>query len=205
MLDHVLLEAIASLRRGLEASLLERHATDERFQLDMMLGDISWETSYTLPFEGVPPRVQADIAFDWTTWSQTAYRSWKVDDPGDEPPEIEIEVVLRLQRLAVQPDASTALAVLPDDGPTLLGEAFERENPVVQQQLDPATGTSQYAVEVSYVGLARLAVELLEEPRRLDEHFGPLGAWIAQCLVRLADLKLAFVPPELEEPPFPSK
>lgn len=205
MLDHVLLDAIASLRRGLEGSLLERHAAEERFQLDMMLGDISWETSYTLPFEGVPPRVQADIAFDWSTWSQTSFRSWKVDDPGDEPPEIDVEVVLRIQRLAVRPDGLAVLAALPVEGPAVLGEALEREGPVVQQQVDPATGSSQYAVEVSYAGIARLAVEFLEEPRRLDEPFGALGAWIAQCLVRLADLDLAFVPPELEEPPFPSK
>lgn len=199
MLDHVLVEAIAALRRGLESSLLERHATEERFQLDMMLGDISWETSYTLPFEGVPPRVQADIAFDWSTWSQTSYRSWKVGDAGDDAPEIEIEVVLRIQRLAHQPDAMAVLAALPDEGPAVLGEALEREGPMVQQHLDPSAGSAQFAVEVSYVGLARLAVELLEEPGRLDAHFAPLGGWIANSLVRLVDLKLEFVPPEMEE------
>lgn len=199
MLDHVLVEAIAALRRGLEGSLLERHAPEERFQLDVMLGDISWETSYTLPFEGVPPRVQADIAFDWSTWSQTAYRSWKVDDAGDDPPEIEIEIVLRIQRLAAQPDGLAVLAALPELGPPVLGDPLEREAPMVQQQLDPSAGTAQFAVEVSYVGLARLAVEVLEEPARLDAHFGPLGAWVATSLVRLADLDLAFVPPEMEE------
>ena len=199
MLDHVLVEAIAALRRGLESSLLERHAAEERFQLDVVLGDISWETSYTLPFEGVPPRVQADIAFDWSTWSQTAYRSWKVGDAGDDPPEIEIEVVLRIQRLAVQPDATAVLAALPDEGPAILGEPLEREGPMVQQHLDPSAGTAQFAVEVSYVGLARLPVEVLEEPARLDTHLGPLGAWVATSLVRLADLELEFVPPEMEE------
>ena len=199
MLDHVLVDAIAALRRGLESSLLERHAVEERFQLDIMLGDISWETSYTLPFEGVPPRVQADIAFDWSTWSQTAYRSWKVDDPGDDPPEIEIEVVLRIQRLAVQPDGMAVLAALSEQGPAVLGEPLEREGPMVQHQVDPATGTTQYAVEVSYVGLARLAIEVLEEPSQLDTHLGPLGAWVATSLVALADLDLDFVPPEMEE------
>lgn len=199
MLDHVLVEAIAALRRGLEGSLLERHAAEERFQLDVVLGDISWETSYTLPFEGVPPRVQADIAFDWSTWSQTAYRSWKVGDPGDDPPEIEIEVVLRIQRLAVQPDPMAVLAALPDEGPSILGEPLEREGPLVQQHLDPSAGTAQFAVEVSYVGLARLPVEVLEQASRLDEHLGPLGGWIALSLVRLADLELEFVPPEMEE------
>lgn len=199
MLDHVLVEAITALRRGMESSLLERHGVEERFQLDMFLGDISWETSYTLPFEGVPPRVQADIAFDWSTWSQTAYRSWKMGDAGDDPPEIEIEVVLRIQRLALRPDPAAVLAALPEEGPTILGEPLEREGPTVHQQLDPSAGSEQFAVEVSYVGLARLPVEVLERHALLDEHLGPLGTWVALGLVRLADMEMEFVPPEMEE------
>lgn len=199
MLDHVLVEAIAALRKGLERSLLERHAPEERFQLDVMLGDISWETSYTLPFEAVPPRVVADIAMDWSTWSQTAYRSWKIDDPGEDPPEIEIEVVLRIQRLANQPEPMAVITVLGEQGPAVLGDPLEREGPIVQGQLDPKTGSTQFAVEVSFVGLARLAPEILAEPARLDEHFGPLGEWVATSLVRLADLNLVFAPPEMEE------
>lgn len=199
MLDHVLVEGVAALRRGLEGALLQRHALEERFQVDIMLGDVSWETSYTLPFEGVPPRVQAEIAFDWSTWSQTAYRSWKVGDLGDDIPEIEIEVVLRIQRLALSPDPAAVLAALPEQGPALLGDPLERESPTVEQQFDPSAGTSQYAVEVSYGGVARLPAELLENTTRLDDHFGPLGTWVASSLVRLADLDLAFVPPEMEE------
>lgn len=199
MLDHVLVEAVAALRRGLEGALLERHAIEERFQMDILLGDVSWETSYTLPFEGVPPRVQAEIAFDWSTWSQTAYRSWRVGDTIDEPPEIEVEIVLRIQRLALQPDPSTVLGVLREHGPAVLGDPLERDNPSVEQHFDAASGSSQYAVEVSYSGIARLATEVLEESARLDAAFGPLGTWVASSLVALADLDLAFVPPELEE------
>ena len=198
MLDHVFVEAIAALRRGLEGALLERHALDERFQVDILLGDVSWETSYTLPFEGVPPRVQADIAFDWSAWSQAAYRSWKIGDPGDDPPEIDVEVVLRIQRLARQPDAGAVLAVLPEEGPPVPGEPLERDNPTVEQHVDEAVGGSQYAVEVSYSGTVRLAPEVLEDIRRFDAHLGPLGTWVASSLVRLADLDLTFVPPEME-------
>lgn len=199
MLDHVLVEAIAALRRGLDAALLERHALEERFQLDVVLGDVSWETSYTLPFEGVPPRVLAEIAFDWSTWSQSAYRSWKVGDLGDDPPEIEVEIVLRIQRLAVQPDPAVVLGALPESGPAVLGDALERDDPTVEQHFDPASGSSQFAVEVSYAGVARLQAEVLEETSRLDAALGPVGAWVASNLVRLADLDLAFVPPEMEE------
>lgn len=44
------------------------------YQVDVLLGDVTWETSYGLPGEGSPPRVQADITLDWPTWSQTADR-----------------------------------------------------------------------------------------------------------------------------------
>ena len=198
MLDHVFVEAIDALRRGLEGALLERHALEERLQIDVLLGDVSWETSYTLPFEGVPPRVQAEIALDWSTWSQTAYRSWKIGDPGDDPPEIDVEVVLRIQRLARRPDPAAVLAVLPVEGPAVLGETLERESPTVEEHLDSATSASQHAVEVSYAGAVRLPPEVLEDARRLADHLGPLGTWIASGLVRLADLDLAFVPPEME-------
>jgi hypothetical protein len=184
MLDHVFVEAIAAVRRGLEGALLQRSSVDERLQVDILLGDLSWETSYTLPFEGVPPRVQAELAFDWSAWSQAAYRSWRIGDPGDDPPEIDVEVALRIQRLARPPDVGAV--------------PLERDNPTVEQHVDPAAGTSPYAVEVSYAGTAALDTEVMEDVRRLEEHLGHLGAWIASGLVRLADLDLAFVPPEME-------
>lgn len=199
MLDHAFVEAIAAVRRGLEGALLQRTGADERFQVDVLLGDVSWETSYTLPFEGVPPRVQAELALDWSAWSQAAYRSSRIGDPGDDPPEIDVEVVLRIQRLARRPDVQTVLGVLPEEGPAVLGEPLERDNPTVEEHVDAAAaGTSQHAVEVSYAGTFALDAEVLEDLRRLDEHLGPLGPWIASGLVRLADLDLTFVPPEME-------
>ena len=41
--------------------MLERQAFEERFQTDILLGDLTWETSYGLPREGTPPRVRADL------------------------------------------------------------------------------------------------------------------------------------------------
>ena len=67
---------------------------------DVLLGDVTWETSYGLPGEGQPPRVVAHVTFDWPSWSQTAYRRWYVDEELDTPPAIEMEIVLRVQRLA---------------------------------------------------------------------------------------------------------
>ena len=95
MLDHVFTDAIGALRDAFERALLERQAFEERFQADVLLGDITWQTSYGLPGEGLPPRVQADVTCGWPTWSQTAYRSWYVDEEMTDPPRIEIEIVLR--------------------------------------------------------------------------------------------------------------
>src|SRR3989337_1360592 len=78
-------------------------AFEERFHMDVLLGDVTWETSYGLPGEGLPPRVQADLTLDWPTWAQTAYRSWYIGEPSDEAPRIEIEIVMRIQRLASMP------------------------------------------------------------------------------------------------------
>ncbi|HEY6697623.1 MAG TPA: hypothetical protein VIZ67_05315, partial [Acidimicrobiales bacterium] len=113
MLDHVFTDAIGALRDSLERALLERQAFEERFQVDVLLGDVTWETSYGLPGEGLPPRVQADLTLDWPTWAQTAYRSWYIGEPFTDPPRIDIELVLRVQRLAESPDPKAVLDVLP--------------------------------------------------------------------------------------------
>ena len=56
---------------------LRTYRIDEIPQLwNVLLGDMTWETSYGLPGEGLPPRVQADITLEWPTWAQTAYRAW---------------------------------------------------------------------------------------------------------------------------------
>src|SRR3954469_318822 len=119
MLDHAFLDVIGALRAAFEAGFLQRQALEERFQVDVLLGDLSWETSYSLPGEGVPPRVRADISLDWPTWSQSAYRSWSIGEPTDEPPEVGIEIVLRIQRLSADPDLKGVLAALPEQSPAI--------------------------------------------------------------------------------------
>ena len=100
MLDHVFTDAIGALREALEAARLERLALEERFQADVMLGDLIWETSYGLPGEGEPPRVRCDLTLEWPHLvPKTAYRQWTLDGEAGEPPEITIEVVVRVQRL----------------------------------------------------------------------------------------------------------
>src|SRR6476469_1634235 len=132
MLDHVFTDAIGALRDAFENALLERQAFEERFQMDMLLGDMTWQTSYSLPGEGRPPRVQADITLEWPTWAQSAYRSWYIGEPFDEGPRIEIEIVLRVQRLKSTPDPTFLLAVLPEQSPLIGDERLERSGPTIE-------------------------------------------------------------------------
>lgn len=196
MLDHVFTDAIGALRDTVEGAMLERQAFEERFQADVLLGDLTWETSYALPGEGSPPRARADITMDWPTWSQTAYRSWYIGDALDEPPRIEIEIVLRIQRLADQPDPQRVLAVLPRESSLIGSERLTRSGPTVEIIHGDDLGDVEWAVEVSYEGTYELDEEVLADGSKLDEHFSSMGGWIASTLVRLGDLTFAFLAPE---------
>src|ERR1700734_605114 len=112
MLDHVFTQLVRSHRHAFEAALLQQQAVEERFQVDVFLGDVSFETSYSLPGEQSPPRVRADISLEWPTWSQSAYRSWSIGEAPAEQPEVIIEIALRLQRLAEIPSVQNVLSVL---------------------------------------------------------------------------------------------
>lgn len=195
MLDHVFTDAIGALRDAFEDSRLERQAFEERFQVDVLLGDVSWQTSYGLPGEGLPPRVQADVSCGWPTWSQTAYRSWYVDEELTELPRIEVEITLRVQGLTAIPDPRVVLSVLPVTSPEVGGEKLTRSGPTVESIYDTDPDLAEYAIEVSYEGVYELDEAALVDGSVLDEHFNTLGGWVASTLVKLGDLDLVFGPP----------
>lgn len=195
MLDHVFTDAIGAMRDALESALLERQAFEERFHADVLLGDVTWETSYGLPGEGTPPRVQVDITLEWPTWSQTAYRTWYIGESFDEPPRIEIGVVLRIQRLGSTPDPAAVLSALPAVGPDLGGEPLSRSAPTVETIFDDDLTAGEYALEVSYAGSYELSEAMLADGSVLDQHFAAMGGWISATLVRVGDLTLDYLPP----------
>lgn len=195
MLDHVFTDAIGALRDAFEIARLERQAFEERFQVDVLLGDVTWQTSYGLPGEGLPPRVQADVSCAWPTWSQTAYRSWYVDEELTEPPRIDIDITLRLQRLAEAPDPRAVLAVLPTSSPEVGGERLTRSGPTVESIHGHDPDDVEYAIEVSYEGVYELDERALDDGSALDADFNTLGGWIASLLVKLGDLDLVYGPP----------
>jgi hypothetical protein len=195
MLDHVFTDAIGALRDALEKALLERQAFEERFQADVLLGDLTWETSYSLPGEGVAPRVRCDITLEWLTWSQTAYRSWYIEEEFGEPPRIEIEVVLRIQRLAKPPDIDPVLDRLPRESPPIGTEVLHRSGPRLEVTYSEDLTEVEHAIEVSYEGAYELDEATLSDGSVLDDHFSAMGGWISSTLVRLGDIKMDFLPP----------
>jgi hypothetical protein len=194
MLDHVFTDAIGALREALEVALLERQAFEERFQTDILLGDTTWETTYGLPGEGLPPRVRADISLLWPTWSQTSYRNWYIGESVDEPPRIDIEIVLRIQRLAEPADPQQVLAVLPEASPPIGTESLARIGHTLETIFSGDDTDPEYAIEVSYEGTYELEEEGLSDGTALDKDFSAMGGWISSTLVRLGDLKFTYRP-----------
>ena len=199
MLDHILVDLITHTRRALEDALLQRQAVEERFQVDVFLGDVSWETSYSLPGEEHPPRVRADLSLDWPTWSQSAYRSWSIGEPPGDLPEVVLEITLRVQRLEAMPDLDAVVACLPEESPAIGGDTLGRGAPVVEQVYEPGGGTPRFAVETAYQGTFRLDETAMDDATTLAGPMGALGRWVASVLVRLGDLDLPYLP--VETPP----
>lgn len=195
MLDHVFTDVIGALRDAFEGAMLERQAFEERFHVDMLLGDMTWETSYGLPGEGLPPRVQADITLTWPTWAQTAYRSWYIGDSFDEAPQIDIEIALRVQRLVEPPNAPELLSVLPDLSPVIGEDRLVRSGPTIEQSFPLDLEHAEYAIEVSYEGSYHLDEPTLADGALLDDHVSAMGGWISSVLVKVGDLRWNFLPP----------
>src|ERR1700727_771226 len=149
MLDHVFTQLVGSHRHAFEGALLARQAVEERFQVDVFLGDVSFETSYSLPGELRPARIRVDTSLDWPTWSQTAYRSWAIGDDPDEPPEVLVEIAFRVQGLVGVPEAGPLLNVLPAHL-DVLGEPLTRGPATIEQMLIEEYDDPECAIEVAY-------------------------------------------------------
>jgi hypothetical protein len=160
MLDHLFLDTVGALRRTLDESLLECPSGDDRLLYDLLSGDLVWETSVSLPGDGDPPKVSADISLDWQTWSQVAWRSVALGESVEDPPEIGVEVVFRAQRLASRPPLAQVLSVLPESGPDMGGEEMARSAPVIEEAYEDGATASEVAVEVAYEGSYRLPVPI---------------------------------------------
>jgi hypothetical protein len=196
MLDHVFTHIVSSHRHAFETALLQRQAVEERFQVDVFLGDVSFETSYSLPGEARPARIRVDTSLDWPTWSQTAYRSWAIGEEPDELPEVLVEIAFRIQALADVPDVDELLGAVPDSLDVIGEDPILRGSTTVEQVIGHPSGDSEWAVEVSFEGACQLEESVLENPAGLDERLAPLGRSLASILVRIGDLPFLFRPAE---------
>ena len=196
MIDHLLIDIIDALHRSFDQALLQRQAVEERFQVDVFLGDLSFETSYSLPGEDPPPRVRADLSFDWPTWSQTAYRSWAIGEEPDEIPEVLVEIAFRVQGLLGVPEVGPLLDVVPPQLEVIGDEPLARGPATIEQLLLDGPDAPECAVEVSYEGSCPLDDAILEDPTKLDDLLAPLGRTVASVLVRIGDLPFTFRPAE---------
>jgi hypothetical protein len=195
MLDHVFAQLVTGLRGSFEAALLQRQAVEERFQVDVFLGDVSFETSYSLPGEERPARIRVDLSLDWPTWSQTSYRSWAIGEEPDELPEVLVEIAFRVQGLNGVPQTGPLIKVLPGALGVLGADPLVRGSTTVEQVLAGDEGEApECAVEVSYEGSCQLEEALLEDPGALEEALAPLGRAVASVLVRVGDLPFDFLP-----------
>lgn len=192
MLDHIFAQLVAALRAAFEAALLQRQAVEERFQVDVFLGDLSFETSYSLPGEERPARIRVDASLDWPTWSQTAFRSWSIGEEPDEAPEILVEVAFRVQGLAGVPEVAPLLDVLPPNLTVLGPDPLERGTTTVEQVLSEDLDEPDGAIEVSYEGSCTLDDAVLEDPSMLGKALAPLGREVASILVRMGDLPFTY-------------
>ncbi len=192
MLDHVFTDAIGALRDALEAAMLERMSPEEHFQVDVLTGDTTWETSYGLPGERTPARVRADITLDWSTWSQSAFRSWLRSEETDEAPRIETSIVLRIQGLADLPDPASVMSVLPKESAPIGDVTLGRTAPTVETAYSLDLDAVGHAMEFGFEGTYELDDKALGDGSLLDDHFSAMGGWIASMLVRLGDLPLTY-------------
>jgi len=200
MLDHVFAQLVTAVRDSFESALLQRQAVEERFQVDVFLGDVSFETSYSLPGEERPARIRVDLSLDWPTWSQTSFRSWSIGEEPDEQPEVLVEIAFRVQGLVAEPDIGPLVAALPAELGVLGGEPLPRGSTTIERVLaapqkggqSPRSEASECAVEVSYEGSCPVEEGMLEDPSTIHDALAPLGRAVASVLVRIGDLPFEF-------------
>ena len=173
MLDHLFLDTVGALRAALDQSLLEPAGQDDRLVYDLLTGDLVWEATVSLPGDGDPPRVSADISLDWQTWSQSAWRSMSMGEQVEEPPEIGIEVVFRVQRLASGPALAAVLAVLPEESPDIDGDNLGPFGPGDRRSLRGTKGASRGRRRSVYEGSYRLPAPSSSEPKEMSLFPGP--------------------------------
>ncbi len=187
MLDHVLIEVVSAIKDSCEDAMLEAAELDEHLSHDVWLGDVSYSASYALPGESDPPRVRADINLEWSTWSQSSYRTWWMGDGLSESPKVGITISFRLQGPKVAKSFGELGSAFPLEAGVGDGLDFALSGFRSESFSESPSGPYSNAIEVSYKTQLVLHEGLLANPLEIRSRLGPIGLWLASSLVILSD------------------
>lgn len=177
----------------------QRQAFEERFQADVLLGDLTWETSYSLPGEGSPPRNRCDITLDWPTRSRRRTAPGPRGRACSTRPTSTSRSSCESNGSSTQADPKIVLAALPLESPPIGPERLRRGGPTLESTYGDDLDDVEHAIEVSYEGSYELDEQSLADGSILDDHFSAMGGWISATLVRLGDLSMAHLPPMIDD------
>jgi len=180
----------------LEDALLQRQAVEERFQVDVFLGDVSWRPPTPSPVGEATPGPGRRLGGLGPPWSQKrlpvlVHRR----KPPEDLPEVVVEITLRLQRLSAMPD-SRRRPRLPARGEPGHRHRHPGAAPLPSsEQVHEPGQDPRYAwrpLTRAPSAWTRPASEGCRQPGR------PAVSWPAgwpRSFVRLGDLRLAYLPP----------
>ena len=197
MLDHAFLDTIAAVQTSFEVALLERAAGEEQFQSDLLMGDLSFDTSYTLPGSADGRAHHASIAVDaallWNTFSQSALRSVMIGEEPEEAPVVGLEITFRVRHMSTPPEVAGVLATLQRQPMLSLGGVkLAGPRAMLTTTYSPNGDTESSILSVSFDEEVPLQTETIVEERGLEKLFADLGGWCAAQLVALSDYPFSF-------------
>ncbi len=174
--------------------MLERSGLEEQLHTDLLLGDATFETSYNLPGEVTPPRVRVDLTVEWSTWSQSAFRSWTIGEGLEEPVEIVCEASLRFSNLAANAgDPQALMRALPASSPAICEAHFELRTLTVEDSIEMPTAETEHAAEATYEATFTLDEGVFSElSSYFDNLAGGVTAWLSSLLVHASDIPLSY-------------
>lgn len=198
MIDNVFLDLIDALKQSLETSMLEQLPNEEHLLLDVFVGDMNFQASYSLPGEINPSNLRVDLDLEWPVWNQSIYKSWSLGESEPEPMELVIEISIRAVGLSEPADMTMVLPNLEKSSPQIVTIPVELTSTATSQTFLGDDLGSEFELEINYDG--SLIIEDFDSTRRIifEQTFQSLGPWLASMLVRLSDLPLKFLPSNFE-------
>lgn len=198
MIDHVFINLVNAIQQSLETSMLEPLPNEDHLLLDVYLGDMHFESAYTLPGETYPANVRADIALEWPVWSQSSYRSLLQGESEGEAPEVGLEITLRALGLSSPASIEDLIKSLDERSPEDAQFLLERSQIIASQNIFSSDSLTEYEIEITYDGSISLDEDTIQNKEELSVLISSLGPWLASILVRFSDQPMKFFPKPID-------